>query len=85
MVKRIVLGLSVGAVITSVPWLVNKLDYEALWPVNMLDTPGFIVALVFSGGNVHTYSMPLVISANVLSYALAVFVWLRPKSKPNSN
>ena len=85
MLKRIALGLLVGCVITSVPWLANKFDNEALWPVNFLETPGMIVALIFGGGNVHTYSLPLLLSANVLCYALAVFVWLRPKSKPNPN
>lgn len=85
MIRRIALGLLVGGVITSVPWLVNKLDIEALSLVNSLDMPGAIVAIVLSGGNIHTYSLPVLLSANVLCYALAVFVWLRRKSKPRPN
>jgi hypothetical protein len=85
MLKRIALGLLVGGMITSVPWLVNKLDIEALSLVNSLDMPGAIVAIVFSGGNIHTYSLPVLLSANVLCYALAVFFWFRPKKKPSPN
>jgi hypothetical protein len=56
------------------------------WPVNFLDAPGAIVAMVLSG-NVHNIigGLPVIYAANVLCYALAVFVWLRPKNKPSSN
>jgi hypothetical protein len=86
MLKRIALGLLVGCVITSVPWLVDRLDSESLSAVNLLVMPGIFVAMVVSR-NVHNIigGLPFIYAANVLCYALVIFTWWRPKTKPSPN
>jgi hypothetical protein len=87
MIKYVVWGLLIGCTATSVPWLVSRLSYEWLWPVAFLLTPGALVALLLSG-NVHTVSYPVLLSANVVVYALltfVIFVCLRPNEKSSSN
>jgi hypothetical protein len=39
--------------------------------------PGFIVGLVLSEGSVHTYSLIIVLMANVVLYAAATFFALK--------
>lgn len=71
----------VGGAVTTLRWLASKLDYEALWPVNFVMIPGGIVALILSGGNVHTYSLTVLITANVILYATATYLVLRARGK----
>ena len=78
MAWQLSLGLIVGGAVTSLPWLVSKMNIEALWPVNLLLTPGTVVAVVLSG-NVHDYSMTLVLAVNVAIYALLTYVFLRAR------
>jgi hypothetical protein len=78
MIKRVCLALLGGSAVTTIPWAVSKLNYEQLWPVNLLEFPGAIVALVLYG-NVHTISLTTVHLANVLLFAWAIFVCLHPK------
>ena len=63
------------------PWLVSKLGYEALAPVNFVMLPGGIVALILNGGNVHTYSLTIVVAANVILYAVGTYLVLRARGK----
>jgi hypothetical protein len=74
-IKRVVSGFLVGAVVTSMPWLVHKLDDAALWP-NFLLIPGVIVAVIFGGGNIHAFSLKVLFAANVIIYAALVYMIL---------
>ena len=80
-VGRLLAGFAVGGVITSLPWLVSKLDIEALWPINFVMLPGSVIALVFSAGNVHTYNLTLMLVSNVILYAAGVYFLLRSRDK----
>jgi hypothetical protein len=42
MTRQLAVGIIVGCVVSSVPWLASKLNYERLWPLNFLDLPGLI-------------------------------------------
>ena len=83
MVRRLVLGLLVGCAITAVPLAVGRLNYEALWPVNVLWLPGTMVAGALSGGNIHTYSFTVLIVVNVIFYTLMGYFYSAGK-KPES-
>jgi hypothetical protein len=81
MIRRLILGLLIGSAITAVPLAVGRLGYEVLWPVNVLWLPGAIVAVLLSGGNIHTYSFTVLIVANVSSYTLIGYLlFLRKKA-----
>ncbi len=80
-IGRLLVGFVVGGAITSLPWLVSKLDIEALWPVNFVMLPGSVVALVFSAGNVHTYNLTVMLVANVILYAAGTYFALRSRDK----
>ena len=80
-IKSWFFGFLVGAAITTLPWLVSKLDYEALWPVNFVMLPGLTVAVILSGGNVHNYSLIVSIAANVILYAAATYLVLRARGR----
>ena len=60
----------VGAAITSLPWVMSKINIEGLWPINFVLTPGFIVAFLVSG-NVHDLSLLL-----ALAVTAAFWSWL---------
>ncbi len=79
--SRLGCGLLIGATVSCLPWLVGKLDVEALWPVNALWLPGIVVALVFSGGNVHTYDFTLSIVANIALYMGFIYLLLSLREK----
>jgi hypothetical protein len=74
------LGIIVGGAVTSVPWLVSKLDNEALWPVNLLDAPGLLASFALSG-NVHNFSITFALVVNVLFYASLTYLFLRTRGK----
>jgi hypothetical protein len=78
--KRLAIGLLVGTAITAVPWLVSKLDYEGLWPINFLLLPGTIVGMIGSGGNVHLISLYVLNTSNVIAYALLTY-WLLSRKR----
>jgi hypothetical protein len=78
---RLILGLLVGAAVTSLPWLVSRLGIESLWPINILHMPGTIVALIFSGWNVHTYDFSLLLAANVVFYTGLTYALLSIREK----
>jgi len=80
-IKRLGWGLLVGASVTSLPWLVSKLNVEALWPITFLQTPGTVVALIFSGWNVHTYDPSLLYAANIVFYTGLIYVLLSMREK----
>ena len=84
-IKRLVLGLLVGAVVTVLPWLVSKLNDEELWPINILLIPGVIVAVIADGGNVHTYSPTLLNAANTVLYAMFTYKLLSLREKRKSS
>jgi len=78
--RLLILGVIVGCAITSLPWLVSKLNYEALWPINFLDLPDGIVAVLLSG-NVHTYSLSVLLVGNVGFYACLTYLSFRNKAE----
>ena len=80
-IRRWIFGFLAGGAITALPWIVSKLGYEALWPVNFVMLPGGIVALILNGGNVHTYSLKVVIAANVILYSAGTYLVLRARGK----
>jgi len=75
------MGLLAGAAITSLPWLINKLDNDALLPINFLLAPGGIVAVIFGGGNIHAFSLKVLFAANVIIYAALVYMILSMRQK----
>ena len=77
---RLSVAFLVGGGITSLPWLASKINAEVLWPVALLWMPGTIVALVLSG-NVHDYSMTVLVAANVIFYASVTYLFLRMKTR----
>jgi hypothetical protein len=79
-IRRWFIGLLVGSAITSLPWLVSKLDFEALWPINLVMIPGILVAIV-SAGNVHTYNELVLLIANTAFYAAGTYLVLRLRHK----
>lgn len=80
MARQLALGIIVGCAVSSVPWLVSKLNYERLWPLNFLDLPGLIASVALSG-NVHTYSMTLALVINATFYASLTYLFLRTRMK----
>jgi hypothetical protein len=84
-IRRWVFGFLVGGAVTTLPWLVSRLDYEVLWPVNFVMIPGGVVALILSGGNVQTYSLPVLVTANVILYATATYLVLRARGSQTRN
>ena len=75
--RHMVISLITGGSITSLPWLAR--NHEELWPINLLDLPGGIVAVMLAGGNIHTYSLTVLLVGNVAFYAGVVYFCLRPK------
>jgi hypothetical protein len=75
--KRLIVGLIAGCAITSLPWLAR--NHEGLRIINFVDLPGGIVAVLFSGGNIHNYSLTVLLVANVAFYAWVTYLCLRPK------
>jgi hypothetical protein len=63
----------------AVPLAVGRLNYETLWPVNVLWLPGTIVAVLLSGGNIHTYSFTVLIVVNVIFYTMMGYLLFRRK------
>jgi hypothetical protein len=76
MARQVALGIIVGCAITSVPWLVSKLNYEGLWPFNFLWFPGLFAAVALSG-NVHAYSLIMALAVNVTFYASLTYLLVR--------
>jgi hypothetical protein len=76
-------GLLVGMVVSALPWLVSKLDIGFLSSISFLDMPGFFVALIFIGWNVHTYDPSLVFGANAAIYAGLVYLLLMIRARRN--
>lgn len=79
--RRWLISFAVGGAITSLPWLVSKLDVDWLWPINFAWLLGSVVALIFSAGNVHTYSLPVLLIANVVLIATITYFVLRSREK----
>jgi hypothetical protein len=77
--KYMVMGLLAGCVITSLPWLAR--NHEGLWPINFLDLPGAIVAVLLARGNVHNYNFTVLLVTNVGFYAGVTYLCLRPRTK----
>jgi hypothetical protein len=85
MALRLSVALMVGSAVTSLPWLASKINAEVLWPTAFLWTPGTMVALVLSG-NVHDYSMTVLVAVNVIFYASVTYLFLHVKNhRPVSN
>ncbi len=78
--RQVALGIIVGCAVTSVPWLVSKLNNDKFWPFNFLWLPGLTAAIAL-GGNMHTYNFTLALSVNVIFYASLVFLLLRIRKK----
>ena len=74
-------GVLLGCAITALPFAVSKLNYEQLWPVNIVELPGAIVAILADGGNFHTYNPTVLSVANAGIYAVIFYFCLRPKKK----
>jgi len=74
-------GLIVGGAVTSLPWLASQLNRDDFWPVNLFLAPGMVVCLVMSAGNVHDYSLAVVLIANIFLYAVATFLALKMLGK----
>jgi len=70
-----------GCLISALPWLTAKLNYEALWLISFLATPGTIVAMLLSGWNVHDYSYAALMIGNIGFYALLVYGCLHLSKK----
>lgn len=78
--RQVALGIVVGGAVTSLPWLVSKLNYEGLWPLNFLWFPGLIAAVALSG-NVHTYSFTMALAVSLIFYASLTYLILRAREK----
>ena len=74
--RRLSLALFFGVLAASLPWLVSRIGYETLWPINFLMIPGTAIALLISG-NVHDYSINVVFVVNTLFYGVVSFLLLR--------
>jgi hypothetical protein len=77
--RYVVVGLVVGCAITALPWLAR--NHETLWPINFLELPGAIVAVLLAGGNIHNYSFTVLLLANIVFYAGITYLCLRPNKK----
>jgi hypothetical protein len=81
-IKRLGLGLLVGAPVASLPWLAGKFDIEALAPLLMvLNWPGALVALAFGGWNAGAFTVFLYISANLVFYTGLTYFLLSAREK----
>jgi len=67
--------------VTALPWLVSKLDIEWLWPIDFLELPGGMVAIILSGGNIHNYNLTVLLAANVVLYAGLIYKLLSVREK----
>gem|GEM_PF-5891439 len=81
---RLIIGVIVGVIITSLPWLAR--NHEALSPISsILLMPGAIVAILLSGGSIHDYSETILLTANAGFYAWITYLFLRPRRQKISN
>ncbi len=82
MIRRCVIGLLLGCAITAVPILIMRL-WDGFYAINVLLLPGIAIAINLSR-NVHDDTNDCVLlGANVLVYASAIylFLYLREKGK----
>lgn len=70
MIKRLSISVAAGAAITSLPWLLSRVD--ALWPTFFLTYPGAFVAWEISG-DIHNYNHAILVVANIAFYSLFVY------------
>jgi hypothetical protein len=75
--RRLIVGIIAGFAITSLPWLAR--NHESLRFINFLDLPGGIIAVLLAGGNVHNYSLAVLLAANVGFYASVKYLCRRPR------
>ena len=81
-IKRLGLGLLVGAPVASLPWLAGKFDIEALaLLLIVLDWPGTLVALALGGWNAGSFTVFLYISANLVFYTGLTYFLLSAREK----
>jgi hypothetical protein len=84
-VKRAVMSLIIGCGLGLLPLLFET--FQALWPPPPLDNavqlalgflsfPGLMAGIVLAG-NVHTYSIVVVVAVNIVAYSLIAFAVLR--------
>ena len=85
-VKRSVVSLILGGGLALLPWLFETfpalwpsppLDDKVQWVLGFLSLPGLVVGVVLAWGNVHTYSLPVVVAINALAYSLITYAVLR--------
>ena len=85
-VKRSVVSLIIGSGLALLPFLFET--FPVLWPsppldeavqmaLGFLSLPGLIVGAALAGGNVHTYSLSVVVAVNLLFYTLIAYTALR--------
>jgi hypothetical protein len=74
---RLIVGIMAGCAITSLPWLAR--NHESLRFLNFVDLPGGIIAVLLAGGNIHNYSLTVLLVANVGFYTAITHLCLRPR------
>ncbi|HSS97997.1 MAG TPA: hypothetical protein VLK33_13245 [Terriglobales bacterium] len=78
MVKRLGAAMAIGLLISALPWFLQ--NYTVLAPLQLLMIPGAFIAVALAG-NVHAYSLTVVVFANMVLYALPVYFFLRHREK----
>jgi hypothetical protein len=78
--RRWLFGFAVGGAVTSLPWLATKSGIASFSTVDIVMLPGAVVALAFNG-NVHDYSLAVLVVANVILYAIGTYFVLKFRGK----
>jgi hypothetical protein len=81
-IKRLGLGLLVGATVASLPWLASKVDNVVLLFIGeILGWPGAIVALALGGWNARPVTVILYFSTNLVLYIGLTYFLLSVREK----
>ena len=70
--SALLIGLAVGA-LAMIPWLMTS---DVLVFLVVLSVPGFLVGLVLSGGNIHSFSDSTIYISNFVFYPLLAYIVL---------